>query len=489
MTHSYPWSLQLTVGVAGLSSSQTKTLGYGDWTATAQWSDARTRWRPPWPRASVSSSSRSRRKRRRHTRRRVHDLVQPEWNAGRDDPGRHYGIFAPTGSTWTGTGPLQSRSMVRDYLSIALLPDNQPATSSCSASTLTRSSPTAACSGSTTRAADGEHHVPYVTTPQGEQRHQRQPDDVRALPPPVVPHVGPADELPVPVPQRTDEVVMRAARSRPSLPFEGAAGAAGSRRLQPRGNCSRRCRRWRPVLPVGPTYENGRLSPALRTWSTSRTSSAPLLNAITSSPRSKGRLEEWFTPAARRSTSTTTRGDVLTGYPSGYGATTRSTITTSIRPTRSRRGHGGDTTAGLTGSLGRHGQPADPRRQQLGAHRHAVPVPALARRLRRALVGGGTRRLRRRQQPESSSESMNFATAAILWGQATGQTDIRDLGVYLHATEKSAVEQYWFDVDNAVFLRPTRARRHRHGLGRQGRSLDPGSAPTGSSSTASTSCP
>ena len=52
---------------------------------------------------------------------------------------------------------------------------------------------------------------------------------------------------------------------------------------------------------------------------------------------------------------------------------------------------------------------------------------------------------------ESSSESMNFATAVILWGEATGQTDIRDLGVYLHATEKTAVEQYWFDVDNAVF--------------------------------------
>jgi hypothetical protein len=49
---------------------------------------------------------------------------------------------------------------------------------------------------------------------------------------------------------------------------------------------------------------------------------------------------------------------------------------------------------------------------------------------------------------ESSSESMNFATAVILWGEATGQTDVRDLGVYLHAT---AVEQYWFDVDNAVF--------------------------------------
>ncbi|MBK6897700.1 MAG: carbohydrate-binding protein [bacterium] len=46
---------------------------------------------------------------------------------------------------------------------------------------------------------------------------------------------------------------------------------------------------------------------------------------------------------------------------------------------------------------------------------------------------------------------MNFATATILWGEATGQADIRDLGVYLHATETTAVEQYWFDVDDAVF--------------------------------------
>ena len=65
------------------------------------------------------------------------------------------------------------------------------------------------------------------------------------------------------------------------------------------------------------------------------------------------------------------------------------------------------------------------------------------------LAGGGPALARFLQ--ESSSESMNFATAAILWGEATGQQEIRDLGVYLHATEKTAIEQYWFDVDDAVF--------------------------------------
>ena len=39
----------------------------------------------------------------------------------------------------------------------------------------------------------------------------------------------------------------------------------------------------------------------------------------------------------------------------------------------------------------------------------------------------------------------------ILWGSITHQKEIRDLGIFLHATERTEVEQYWFDVDEAVF--------------------------------------
>lgn len=46
---------------------------------------------------------------------------------------------------------------------------------------------------------------------------------------------------------------------------------------------------------------------------------------------------------------------------------------------------------------------------------------------------------------------MNFATALILYGQATGRKDIRDLGIYWHSTEAEAIRQYWFDQDQAVF--------------------------------------
>lgn len=52
---------------------------------------------------------------------------------------------------------------------------------------------------------------------------------------------------------------------------------------------------------------------------------------------------------------------------------------------------------------------------------------------------------------ESSSEDVNFAVGTILWGAATGNEQIRDLGVFLHANLAAAIEQYWFDVDDAVF--------------------------------------
>ncbi|HEY0706745.1 MAG TPA: glycosyl hydrolase [Polyangia bacterium] len=52
---------------------------------------------------------------------------------------------------------------------------------------------------------------------------------------------------------------------------------------------------------------------------------------------------------------------------------------------------------------------------------------------------------------ESSSEEINFSTAVILWGAATGNKAIRDLGIFLYTTQVEAIEQYWFDVDQQVY--------------------------------------
>lgn len=52
---------------------------------------------------------------------------------------------------------------------------------------------------------------------------------------------------------------------------------------------------------------------------------------------------------------------------------------------------------------------------------------------------------------EASSEDTNFSAAAILWGSAVGNEEIRDLGIFLYTQQVQAIEQYWFDVDDAVF--------------------------------------
>lgn len=52
---------------------------------------------------------------------------------------------------------------------------------------------------------------------------------------------------------------------------------------------------------------------------------------------------------------------------------------------------------------------------------------------------------------ESSSESMNAWYGMILWGEVTSNRPMRDLGVALFNTERTAVEEYWFDVSGNNF--------------------------------------
>jgi len=52
---------------------------------------------------------------------------------------------------------------------------------------------------------------------------------------------------------------------------------------------------------------------------------------------------------------------------------------------------------------------------------------------------------------ESSSESMNAWYGMILWGQATGDTATRDAGLFLFNTERTAVEEYWFDISGTNY--------------------------------------
>jgi endoglucanase Acf2 len=52
---------------------------------------------------------------------------------------------------------------------------------------------------------------------------------------------------------------------------------------------------------------------------------------------------------------------------------------------------------------------------------------------------------------ESTSEAINAWASLILWGEVTGNRELRDLGIYLYTTEIDAVSHYWFDVHKQVF--------------------------------------
>lgn len=52
---------------------------------------------------------------------------------------------------------------------------------------------------------------------------------------------------------------------------------------------------------------------------------------------------------------------------------------------------------------------------------------------------------------ESTSESMQFNCSLIHWGTITNNPQIRDLGIFLYTTEQSAVEEYWFDINDRTF--------------------------------------
>ncbi|WP_033339979.1 glycosyl hydrolase [Catenuloplanes japonicus] len=52
---------------------------------------------------------------------------------------------------------------------------------------------------------------------------------------------------------------------------------------------------------------------------------------------------------------------------------------------------------------------------------------------------------------ESSSEGMNFANALIQWGQVTGNTAVRDAGVFIYTTQAAAIQEYWFDSSDTNF--------------------------------------
>ena len=452
----YPWSLQLTVGVAGLSSTRTQAHDYGDWTATALWDDGGQTMEAtfghglPFVFFRLTGGN---------------AVVTPEgayttWydqegTLGITVQGRHYGIFPPTGSTWTGSIPLQSTLNGADYLSIALLPDNQTSTLE-----LFRQHAYAFVTDSTVDwvydEANATVRTTYSYTTDLMESNGTSIDQTMTA---LYRHqwLHTSDPLTgFSYPSVNGEMKLYAGSTfTTDLPFSGVLPALPDRGdHNPAELLAHVQDAATETLPIGGTYDNGKAMGRFAHL----VHIADQLGATAERDHFlaeiKTRLEDWFTVGGDQEYSYIADWDVMTGYPSGFGADNQindhhfhaayAILSAATVAQYDSTWAAPDNWGGMVNLLikdANNWDRTDPMFPFLRSHDAYAGHSWAAG---HGDFGDGNNQ-------ESSSESMNFATAAILWGEATGQTDIRDLGVYLHATETTAVHQYWFDVDDMVF--------------------------------------
>jgi len=452
----FPFSQQLTVGITGLNAAKTFTDDYGDWTVIALWDDGTRKMRAtlghglPFVFLTVSGGSAS-----------VTCGSSPTiWYnqngvIGMTVAGRHYGIFAPDGSTWSGTTTMQSSLNGKDYFSVALLPDNQLTTLETF-----RKHAYAFVTGSTVTWTYDEATAKLVstftyTTELKEAVNGNLNQSLTAL----YRHqwLNTPDAL---TSYTYNSVagtmkVFDGNQFTTNLTFEGVLPA-----LPDQGNYNKSDllamvnEVAKETLPTGPTYENGK---AIARFA-HLVNIADQLGAVSARDHFlaeiKKRLEDWFTVGGAQEYSYNSTWDVLTGYPAGYGTDNQindhnfhsgyAIMGAAIVAQYDSVWAAPENWGGMVDLLIKDGNNFDRTDSRFPFLRSFDPYAGHSWEAGHGDFGDGN-------NEESSSESMNFAAAVTLWGAITHKKDIRDLGIYLYTTERTAIEQYWFDIDNAVF--------------------------------------
>ncbi|MFP8941029.1 glycosyl hydrolase [Streptomyces fenghuangensis] len=445
----------LTLGIAGLNSPDAKADGWSDWTVTPYWSDGSRTLRAtighglPYVYAQGSGGA------ARISAASTPEVFADDGNVlGITIGGRHYALFAPSGSDWTVSGTdVRANLGGKDYFSLAVLPSRDAlATFRKYAFSFVTGSKVAwdydeaagrirATYTLTTTAKEGGERG----TLQALYRHQwlHTSDALTGWT-----YASPRGEMKVregasfttsqkvtgvlpglPVPDAVDEARLKGyieQVANAADPFDGATDTYWT---------GKQLGKLAQLVPIADQIGETGLRDKL-------------LGLI------KGRLQEWFTVGGASEFSYDRDWRTLIGYPASYGSDKELNdhhfhysyyvMAAAIVAQYDRAWAADSAWGGMVKTLVRDA--ANPSRTDgmfpflrgfdvYAGHSWAAGHAGFA--------AGNNQ--------ESSSESVNLSAALVLWGSATGDDSLRDLGVYLLTTESEAIAQYWFDADQEVY--------------------------------------
>lgn len=452
----YPFSNHVLVSVRGLTTNETLTEDYGDWTSTAVWDNGSASMKATFGHglpfvfftinggnALVSTSQA------------VNVWFNENEVLGITVDGKHYGIFAPSGASWSTQSPFESSLNNQDFFSVAVLPD------------------------ATTETLEffRKHAYAFVTESSVDWEYDESTAEVNTT-------FTYETELKDPSTGNINETLTALYRHQwmytvKSLTNYTYQSPRGLMKLSA-GNSFTTTMRFNGILPTLPDigeYNRIQLLNFVQDVAEETLSNAPTyqsgkemgrfsrlvhiadqLGAVAERDyflsELKTRLEEWLTVGGPQEYSYNDTWKVLTGYPSGFGAdreindhhfhSSYAILSAATIAQYDKEWAAQENWGGMINLLIRDAN---------NWNRNDADFPFL--RSFDAYAGhswaAGHADFTNGNNQESSSESMNFATATFLWGDLTNQPEIRDLGIYLHTTEASAIDQYWFDVDNETF--------------------------------------
>ncbi|MHB9757175.1 glycosyl hydrolase [Streptomyces sp. BYX5S] len=451
--YEYAHKRDLTLGLSGLNSPDTKADAWSDWTVTPYWSDGTRTLRTtighgmPFVYAKGSGGD------ARISTAAAPSVFSDQGNVlGITVSGHHYALFAPSGSDWNVSGSMITAGLgSKDYFSLAVLPSTDALATyrKYAYSFVTGSTTNWSYSGGTVRATYTLSTEAKEGTERGTlqalYRHQwlHTSDPLTSYT-----YVSPRGTM------KVREAASFSTSQKASAVLPGLPKSSGVDTARLRTHLNEVANASDPFSGATDTYWTGKALGKLAQL-------VPLADQIGEGAIRdklvallKGRLQEWLTAGGASEFSYDTAWKTLIGYPASYGSDTELNdhhfhygyyvYAAAIVAQYDQAWAADSAWGGMIKTLVR--DTANPSRTD-----SAFPFLRGFDIYAGHSWASGHQGFAAGNNQESSSESTNLSAALVLWGSATGDNSLRDLGTYLLTTESESIAQYWFDADEQVF--------------------------------------